>query len=61
MGDFMDDLINENGEAVEAASNAAGEYLASINKHDLASITGEEWLTFLKVIIKNYNNNAVPF
>lgn len=33
----------------------AGEYMAEINKTDLATFTPEEWQTFLTVITHNYH------
>jgi hypothetical protein len=60
-GIIIEDLLNENSEAVGLSSAAAGEYLAEIGKSDLATFTGDEWNTLLRVIIKNYVLNAVPF
>lgn len=33
----------------------AAEYAKSIGKHDLATLTGEEWLTFCECLCKNYH------
>ncbi len=56
-----DSLINENSDAVRTASLAAGMYLASINKTNLAAFEAAEWDCLLKTIIKAYIDTAVPF
>jgi hypothetical protein len=42
--------------AIAAASPMAGEYLDSIGKTDLATLTDTEWLTLLEVIITAYQD-----
>jgi hypothetical protein len=42
--------------AIAAASPMAGEYLESIGKTDLATLTEAEWLTLLEVIITAYQD-----
>jgi hypothetical protein len=42
--------------AIAAASPMAGEYLDSIGKTDLATLTDAEWLTLLEVIITAYQD-----
>jgi DNA polymerase III epsilon subunit-like protein len=42
--------------AIEAASPLAGEYLESIGKTDLASLTEAEWLTLLMVVVIAFQN-----
>ena len=37
----------------------AGEYLDSIGKTDLATLTDTEWLTFLEVVITAYQDELV--
>ena len=37
----------------------AAEYAKSIGKSDLASFTGEEWLTFCECMCKNYHNKYI--
>lgn len=45
----------------------AAEYAKSIGKHDLATFTGEEWLTFCECMCKNYSqkiaelDDEIPF
>lgn len=57
----LDQLIGENAASVNEASNAAGQYLASINKVNLENFTDGEWNKFLTTIIKAYIATAVPF
>lgn len=45
--------------AIQAASPMAGEYLDSIGKTDLATLTDTEWLTFLEVVITAYQDELV--
>jgi hypothetical protein len=42
--------------AIAAASPVAGEYLDSIGKTDLATLTEAEWLTLLEVIVTAYQD-----
>lgn len=57
----LDQLISENVASVNDVSEAAGQYLASINKVNLENFNDDEWNKFLKTIIKAYINTAVPF
>ena len=54
-------LVRENRASVREASDAAGQYLASINKVNLETFTDAEWNKFLETIIAAYLVNAVPF
>lgn len=45
--------------AIEAASPAAGEYLESLGKTDLAALTRAEWLTLLEVVVTAYQDELV--
>lgn len=40
----------------EHASDMAGEYLDSLGKSDLATLTREEWLELLHVVVKGYHS-----
>jgi hypothetical protein len=42
--------------SIKAASPIAGEYLDSIGKTDLATLSRDEWLTLLEVIITAYQD-----
>jgi hypothetical protein len=44
-------------EAIQAASQPAGEYLESIGKTDLATLDESEWLTLLEVIVTAYTDH----
>lgn len=57
----INQLISENRASVNEASDAAGQYLAQINKTNLETFTDAEWNNFLETIIKGYLVNAVPF
>ena len=39
--------------------NNAAEYMKSIGKHDLATLSGDEWLTFCKCMCKNYHSKFI--
>lgn len=43
---------------VEAAGDMAGAYLQSINKTDLATLTGDEWIQFLCIVVNESNKAA---
>jgi hypothetical protein len=43
-------------EAIQAASQPAGEYLDSIGKTDLAVLGEKEWMTLLEVIVTAYQD-----
>ena len=40
--------------AMEGASPAAGEYIDSLDKTDMAAFTYEEWMTLIEVIVTAY-------
>lgn len=40
------------------AGNIAGAYLQSLNKTDLATLTGDEWTAFLLIIVNEANKAA---
>lgn len=43
-------------EAIQAASEPAGEYLESLGKTDLAALEEAEWFTLLEVIVTAYTD-----
>lgn len=45
--------------AIAAAGPLAGEYLESIGKTDLATLSEAEWLTFLEVVVTAYQDALV--
>lgn len=57
----MDDEFKRHSEALDHASEMAGEILAEIGKTDLATFSEAEWNTFLKVIVKAWDEKMVPF
>jgi hypothetical protein len=44
-------------EAIEVGGHAAGEYLDSIQKTDLATLSGDEWRIFLGKVLDGYSNH----
>jgi hypothetical protein len=40
------------------AGDVAGAYLQSLNKTDLATLTGDEWTAFLLIIVNEANKAA---
>lgn len=50
-------LSQQEAISLAEAGDAAGEYLQSINKTDLAELDREEWLTFLKTVMVSYEQN----
>ncbi len=50
------DLDEHETAAIEAASSLAGEYLESIGKTDLVSLTEAEWLTLLEVVVTAFQD-----
>lgn len=52
----MIDLDEHETAAIAAASPMAGEYLESIGKTDLATLTEAEWLTLLEVVVTAYQD-----
>ena len=54
---LMIDKTPEETRAIrEGASHNAGEYLESIGKTDLATLTQEEWFTMLEVAVTGYQD-----
>jgi hypothetical protein len=47
--------------ALLRTSEVAGEHLDMIGKTDLATMTEEEWMTFLEVTVAGFLQAAVPF
>lgn len=50
---MIDPTPNETA-AMEAGGLAAGEYLESLGKSDLARLTVEEWQTLIEVVVTGY-------
>jgi len=50
-------LTDGEAEALEAGGALGGEYLDSIGKTDLATLTGEQWTTFLTKIFAGYSEH----
>lgn len=50
---MIDPTPNEQA-AMAAAGAAAGEYLESLDRSDLARLTVEEWQTFIEVVVTGY-------
>lgn len=52
-------------EHLNAASDAAGEYLACLQKSDFAALTEEEWMTLLAIVVHAWadsmNKAETPF
>ena len=44
-------------DAIMAASDPAGEYLESIGKTDLATLTEDDWYCFLEVVVTAYQDH----
>ena len=55
------DFFEGQEHALEASSQNAGEFLASINKSDLASFQTSEWHDLIKVIILAWESERIPF
>jgi hypothetical protein len=53
---YMIDATEDELDAIEAASDPAGEYLESIGKTDLATMTEEEWFRFLEVVVTGFQS-----
>lgn len=51
-------ILPHEEKALDFASTCAGEYLAEINKTDLATFTAEEWHTLLSIIAGNFCDKA---
>lgn len=52
---MIDPTPNER-DAMRAAGRLAGEYLDSIGKTDLATLTGEEWTNFIDAVVTGYGD-----
>ncbi|MFM2090834.1 MAG: hypothetical protein RLZZ127_1323 [Planctomycetota bacterium] len=52
---MIDPTPNER-DAMGAAGRLGGEYLDSIGKTDLATLTGEQWDTFVEAIVTGYGD-----
>lgn len=48
-------------DALMVAGQAGGEYLESIRKTDLATLSEDEWTTFLSCVIGKYQHESIPF
>lgn len=46
---------------LQCAGQAGGEYLESIGKFSLETLSGDEWLTFLQAVIGKYEDLKIPF
>lgn len=46
-------------DAILYGGKCGGEYLESINKTDLATLTPDQWLTFLQVVTINYHSKHI--
>lgn len=57
----MDDEFKRHSEALDHASEMAGEILAEIGKTDLANFSEKEWFTFIKVIVNAWDEKMIPF
>jgi hypothetical protein len=54
-GELMLEFSDTEDEALDAGGQAGGEYLDSINKTDLATLTKQEWRMFLGKVLKGYS------
>lgn len=52
---MIDPTPNEQA-AMDAASNAAGEYLESLGKTDLAQLEVSEWNSFIESVVTGYTD-----
>ena len=57
----MIDYITIDIESAEDAGRFAGQYLEKIGKTDLATLTRDEWINFLLVVIGKYRDFEIPF
>jgi hypothetical protein len=46
---------------LQCAGQAGGEYLDSIRKFDLETLSGDEWMVFIQTIIGKYEDMKIPF
>ena len=52
----MVDYTRHEIEAMQAASEPAGAYLESLGKTDLATLSPDEWMTFVETVCLSYHN-----
>lgn len=48
-------------DALMLAGQSGGEYLESIQKTDLATLSEAEWTMFLGVVVSKYQHESIPF
>jgi len=53
---MMIDYITIDIESAEYAGHYAGQYLEKIGKTDMATLTRDEWINFLLVVVGKYRN-----
>lgn len=46
---------------LQIAGQAGGEYLDSLGRSDLATLSGDEWMTFIQAVIGKYEDLKIPF
>lgn len=56
-GEMMLAFSENEEEAIEVGGQEAGAYLDSIQKTDLATLSGDEWRTFLGKVLDGYANH----
>lgn len=62
----MTDPTEYEVDAMDHGGRMGGEYLQSISKYDLSSMTQEEWQTFIRCVIGGYfesmaEKNEIPY
>lgn len=55
-GEMMVDATEAEEDALMKGGEVAGEYLDAINKTDLATLTADEWRTFLCKVLAGYSD-----
>ena len=55
------DLSQIDQRLIIRAGDAGGRYLDYINVTDMADLTEEQWTTFLREVIEEWNNCLPPF
>jgi len=48
-------------DALYKTSDEAGAHLDRIGKTDLATMTEEEWMTFIEIIVAKFLQSSIPF
>jgi len=48
-------------DALYKVSDEAGAHLDRIGKTDLATMTEEEWMTFIEIIVAKFLQSSIPF